>query len=143
MTQVRFHFNVADRTDYACRLLRKALRQGSRVAVVGPRAVLSGLDRALWMFDALEFVPHAVIPLGQRLPDRLSATPVCLAERATDAPMRDVLVNLGDDVPEGFESFDRIVEIVSTEGDDRMAARQRWRAYAGKGLAIERHEVPS
>ena len=142
MTHVRFHFNVADRTDYTCRLLRKATRQGVRVAVSGPAIALVGLDRALWSFDPFEFVPHVRLAAGQVLPDRLRATPVCLVERATDAPMRDVLVNFGSDTPEGFEAFERVVEVVSTTESDRIAARQRWRDYAARGLAIERHEVP-
>ena len=79
MTHVRFHFNVADRTDYACRLLRKATRQGAQVVVTGPAHALAGLDRALWAFDPVEFVPHVVLTPGQALPERLRATPVCLA----------------------------------------------------------------
>ena len=51
MTEVSFHFNVPDRAEYTCRLLRKATRQGARVTVTGPGDVLSGLDRALWTFD--------------------------------------------------------------------------------------------
>ena len=143
MTHVRFHFNVTDSTDYACRLLRKATRQGAQVVVTGPARVLAGLDRALWAFDPIEFVPHVVLPPGQSLPERLRATPVCLAEQATDAPAREVLLNLGREAPEGFAAFDRIVEIVSTDHDDRVAARARWRSYAAHGVTIERHEVPA
>ena len=141
MTHVRFHFNVADSTDYACRLLRKATRQGAKIAVTGPARALAGLDRALWSFDALEFVPHVVLPPGQVLPERLRATPVCLVEDPANAPTREVLVNLGPETPVGFEAFERVVEIVSMEEGDRAAARARWRAYAALGATIERHEV--
>lgn len=141
MTHVRFHFNVADSTDYACRLLRKATRQGARVAVTGPARALAGLDRALWSFDAIEFVPHVVLAPGQVLPERLRATPVCLVEEPALAPTREVLVNLGPETPEGFDAFGRVVEIVSMDEDDRTAARARWRAYAAMGATIERHEV--
>ena len=143
MTHVRFHFNVADSTDYACRLLRKATRQGVQVVVSGPARALAGLDRALWAFDPIEFVPHVLLPPGQALPERLRATPVCLAQQATDAPTREVLLNLWAEAPEGFEAFERVVEIVSTDEDDRVAARARWRSYAAQGATIERHEVPA
>ena len=141
MTHVRFHFNVSDRTDYACRLLRKATRQGAQVVVTGPARALADLDRALWAFDPIEFVPHVVLPPGQSLPERLRTTPVCLTEQATAAPTREVLLNLGREAPEGFEAFERVVEIVSTDEDDRVAARTRWRSYAAQGVTIERHEV--
>jgi DNA polymerase-3 subunit chi len=144
LTEIMFHFNVPDRTEYACRLLRKATRQGAHVVVTGPGQVLAGLDRALWTFEALEFLPHVLLKPGQAVPKRLSRTKVWLSEIPAAGGHHDVLVNLGLDAltsPEGFESFARVIEIVSTDETDRAAARQRWRHYAARGYAIERHEV--
>jgi DNA polymerase-3 subunit chi len=141
MTEVSFHFNVPDRTAYSCRLLRKALRAGAQVVVSGPDATLAEVDRALWTFDPLEFVPHLLVRQGHAVPDRLRATPVWLTQQPVEAGHHDVLVNLGDDAPEGFESYARLIEIVSTEPNERAAARQRWKYYAARGYPIQRHEV--
>ena len=35
MTEVAFHFNVPQKSGYACRLLRKATAGGARVVVTG------------------------------------------------------------------------------------------------------------
>ena len=48
---------------------------------------------------------------------------------------------LGDAVPQGFEQYQRLIELVGTAEDDRAHARQRWRHYAGRGLAIQRHDL--
>lgn len=144
MTEIKFHFNVADRTEYACRLLRKASRQGATVVVTGPVPVLALLDRALWTFDALEFLPHALLRAGQMVPERLRRTKIWLSEDPSASGHHEVLVNLGLDTPEvprGFESFARVIEVVSSDENDRVAARQRWKHYAGRGYVIERHEV--
>jgi DNA polymerase III subunit chi len=141
MTEVSFHFNVADRLSYACRLLRKATRKGAKVAVTAPPPTLSALDRALWTFDPTDFVAHARLAPGAAPAPRLSPTPIWLLENASDAPRREVLLNLGREVPAGFESFERIIEIVSTDDEERAAARERWKHYAGRGYAITRHEV--
>ena len=141
MTEVSFHFNVPDRTEYACRLLRKATRQGAKVVVTGPGDLLSGLDRALWTFDPLEFVPHALLRGNQPAPPRLHDTPVWLLEDSAAAVHHDVLLNLGPEAPAGFESFARLIEIVSTDDEDRAAARARWKHYASRGYNIVRHEV--
>ena len=53
----------------------------------------------------------------------------------------EVLVNLGDDAPAGFESYARLIEIVSTDPADRATARARWKHYAARGYPIQRHEV--
>jgi len=143
MTRVSFHFNVPHRLDYACRLLRKATRQNARITVTGPTPVLAELDRALWSFEPTEFIPHVLLRDGQALPERLGATPVCLAATLAGAPHHDVLLNLGAEPPAGFESFERLIEIVSTDDEDRAAARARWKHYAARGYAIEKHEVPA
>lgn len=141
MTEVAFHFNVGDPLGYACRLLRKALRAGAQVAVVAPPDRLRELDAALWSFDALEFLPHVRLAAGTQPAARLAATPLWLVERAADAPPVPVLVNLGDEVAPGFESFERLIEIVGSDDAERQAGRQRWKHYTDRGYAIERHEV--
>lgn len=142
MTEVSFHFNVPDRTLYACRLLRKATRQGAQVVVVGNDDVLGTLDRALWTFEPIEFVPHLRVRPETGVAPRLSRTPVLLAGSALDLRTHhDVLVNLGAEVAAGFESFSRVIEIVPVGEAERLAARGRWKHYAHRGYAIERHEA--
>ncbi|MEO6407552.1 MAG: DNA polymerase III subunit chi [Burkholderiaceae bacterium] len=142
MTEIAFHFNVPDRLAYACRLLRKATRQGARVAVTAPLATLRGLDRALWIFEPEEFVAHALLPAGAAAPERLAPTPVWLAERADDvAAVHEVLVNLGSETPPGFERYARLIEIVGTDEAERAAARSRWKHYAARGYALQGHEA--
>ena len=48
MTEVAFHFNVPDKMNYVCRLLRKATLAKARVVVAGPQQALQTLDEALW-----------------------------------------------------------------------------------------------
>ena len=48
MTELAFHFGAPDKLAYACRLLRKAVRGGARVAVVAEATALAQLDVDLW-----------------------------------------------------------------------------------------------
>lgn len=138
MTEVAFHFNAPDKLGYACRLLRKAFASGAQVVVTGAPATLGELDQALWTFAPLEFIPHCRdgAPAGV-----LAATPVVLTATPGAAPHHQVLVNLGGAVPEGFEVFERLIEVVTAEDDDRQQARQRWRHYASRGYNITRHDL--
>jgi len=142
MTEVQFHFNVPDRLLYACRLLRKALRSGAiGVAVSAPAATLTRLDRTLWTFDPQEFIPHVVLRDGQAMPPRLKRTPIWLVERAEQASHHPVLVHLGEEPAAGFESFSRLIEIVSTDAEERESARTRWKHYAGRGYELQRFDA--
>ena len=139
MTEVAFHFNVPDKLAYACRLLRKATAAGSRVVVTGQSQDLRTLDTELWTFSALEFIPHCHAASAE--PQVLSASPVVLADTARGTPHQQVLVNLGQGVPDGFERFERLIEVVSQDEGDRQQARTRWKHYADRGYAIQRHDI--
>jgi DNA polymerase-3 subunit chi len=138
MTEVAFHFNAPDKLGYACRLLRKAVGTGARVMVTAQTEALRELDAALWTFAPLEFLPHAY---GEATPVALAASPIVLAESVRAAPHQQVLVNLGDTVPDGFERFERLIEVVTNGEEDRLAARRRWKHYADRGYAITRHDL--
>jgi DNA polymerase III subunit chi len=50
-------------------------------------------------------------------------------------------VNLGDAVPDGFEAFERLIEVVTPDDADRQQARERWKHYAARGYNITRHDL--
>ena len=55
--------------------------------------------------------------------------------------MHEVLVNLGREPVPGFESFERVVEIVAGDAEAAQAGRRRWRHYAERGYAIRHHAI--
>jgi len=138
MTEVAFHFNVPDKLAYSCRLLRKAWGSGARVVVTGEPDTLGRLDQMLWTFSPLEFVPHCQLSASAAT---VSATPVLLAHSLDACPHHEVLVNLGQQVPDGFERFERFIELVTLADDDRAAARSRWKHYTDRGYAMKRHDL--
>lgn len=138
MTSVAFHFNVGDRLYYTCRLVRKAVASGTALVVKGPGTLLEQFDRELWTFSATEFVPHAHVNDSASLVCRSA---VLLCESLDNAPVRDLLVNLAEDVPTGFEVFDRVIEIVSEDPVERGHARQRWKHYSKVGLKLIQHDL--
>ncbi len=138
MTEIAFHFNAPDKLAYACRLLRKAVAGGARAVVSGPDDMLARLDQLLWTFSPLDFVPHCMAGSPARV---LAASPVVLATDVLQSPALPVLVNLGGLIPAGFERFERLIEVVSNDEDDRTLARGRWKHYVARGYAIVRHDL--
>lgn len=137
MTRVDFHFNVPDKLGYGCRLVRKVRQAGLRAVIYcDDGQQLARFDQALWIFAPLSFVAHTMAddPLATR-------TPVLLTDRSCDLPHHDVLVNLGSDTPEFFSRFERLVEIVTADENDRAAGRTRFRFYKDRGYPLSTHEV--
>lgn len=137
MTRVDFHFNVPDKLGYGCRLVRKVRQAGHRAVIYcDDRAQLGRFDQALWTFAPLSFIAHTMAD------DRLAMrTPVLLTDRICDLPHHDVLINLGSITPEFFSRFERLVEIVTTDEDDRASGRSRFRFYKDRGYPLSTHEV--
>ena len=132
--RVDFHFNVDHRLQYACRVVRKARSAGKSVlAFARDPDRIARFDAALWTFSALDFLPHvyADSPLA-------ADTPIVLSLQSDSTPPRDVLLNLDDAAPPGFAQwfgcFERVIEVVSLDADDRRLARLRFNAYREAGI---------
>ena len=142
MTEVEFHFNVGDKLAYSCRLLRKARSGGAKIMVTAEPNLLAQLDQMLWTFSSTEFLPHCRADAD---PATLALTPIVLATSPSDPAFagcpHGVLVNLGQVVPEGFERFERFIELVSSAEEDRLSARQRWTYYKDRGYALKKYDL--
>lgn len=140
MTRIDFHTRVPDKLAYSCRLLRKAYLSGARVAVIAEPQALAELDHLLWSFSPVDFVPHCRAGAPQA---SLAASPIVLTKSLGSAACaeREVLLNLGQEIPAGFEAFERLIEVVGLDEDDASAGRQRWRHYAANGHALENMAV--
>ena len=139
MTEVAFHFNAHDKLAYACRFARKLLRSDRQLVITGAQPLLDTLDGMLWSLAPQDFVAHGGT---HSTPEVREASPVLLLPDPRQARVRDVLLNLGAEVPAGFSSYRKVVEVVcADDAEDREQARGRWRHYAARGYAIARHDL--
>lgn len=143
MARIDFHSNVKDKLEYACRLTRKiwsTTEEGQpvrNIVMVGELADLKKLDELLWTFSATEFVPHCFID-----DEAASETPIVLTDDfaslvLSSIPHADIVIHLGmqmpHDVPALLARFPRIVEVVTLNEAERLAGRNRYKAYRDLG----------
>jgi len=137
MTRVDFYFNAADKLQVACRLAGKAASRGTRLLVYAPQPeTRQRIDRLLWTWPATGFVPHCA-PHDPLAPD----TPVLVDGETLAADGCAVLLNLSEAAPPAFERFERLLEIVGTDDEDRHQARDRYRFYRERGYRIDDHDL--
>lgn len=133
MTRIDFYSNVPDKIQYACRLVRKARAANCRLVVFGQdRAQLAQIDEALWTFSDIDFLPHVMAddPLAEQ-------TPVLLADAGMkDLPHHDLMINLSNQTPPDFARFERLLEVISAEDEDKAAGRERYRFYQQRGYPL-------
>lgn len=149
MTEVDFHTGVADPAGFACRLLRKALRLGARVAVHADAPQLQALDALLWSFEPTEFLPHlrCTLPPAPAQREMAARTPLWLLDAlpstspapAGTPPVLLCLQWAGAALPAAPGAFARVVEVVGAEPDELAAARLRFRRWREAGCSVRHH----
>ena len=143
MARIDFHSNVSDKLEYACRLTRKiwsATPEGESVrniVMVGEKADLQKLNELLWSFSNTDFLPHCFID-----DEAAAETPIVLTDDFSSSslnniPHADVMIHLGmrmpADIPALVARFPRIVEVVTVNEAERLAGRERYKAYRDLG----------
>jgi DNA polymerase-3 subunit chi len=145
MARIDFAFGASDRLRTACQVARKQYLAGQPLVVYcADAARLSAFDRLLWAFDDISFVPHvlATDSLAAETPVLLTAAdPAPMAASAGPERPAPWLLNLDNACPPNYQAFARILEIVSADGDDRPAARERWRTYLAQGDTPHSHAI--
>ena len=122
----------------ACRIAEKAWRQGHRVHLhVDSPESARRLDDLLWTWRDESFVPHSVCG-GDGVAEN---HPVTIGWGPLPGFDGDVLLNLDSRVPDGFERFARVAELVGGTEPDRNAGRERFRRYRAHGCELRTHRL--
>ena len=137
MTSIDFYFNAPDRIQVACRLAAKAASQNTRMVIYAPDGdTASRIDKLLWTWQALAFVPHCAPH------DAVAAeTPVLIAAGEEAPEGYGVLLNLSPECPPHFERFERLCELVGRDDEGKKAGRGRYRYYRDRGYKITDHDL--
>ncbi len=136
MGAVAFHTDVADKTAYIVRLVRKASRQGARLLVVceDPQEI----SQALWGAGNFEFMAHAT-PQSDPSTQAHSAVVLAVSDGVMGRDLsQDVLVNARRQWPEAHAAFVRVIELVGQSSDEIGAGRERWKRYLAAGITPDK-----
>jgi DNA polymerase III subunit chi len=137
VTHIDFYFNAEDRFQVACRLAAKAASQKKRMLIYAPDAdSASRIDRMLWTWQAVGFVPHCAAS------DEIAAeTPLLIATGDETPQDCGLLLNLSEAAPPHFARFERLFEVVPADEAGRAAGRSRYRFYQERGYKIANHDL--
>ncbi len=135
--QIDFYI-LADQTgreQLACRLAETAYQRNHRVYLhCDSDTHARQLDDLLWSFRQGSFVPHST-----DLND--SVSPVLIGYDSSPPESTDVLINLASEIPDFFDRFNRVLEIVDQHPDTLRQSRQRFKFYKQQGFQPNTHKL--
>jgi DNA polymerase III subunit chi len=121
-----------------CRLCEKAVGAGHRLYLhTGDLGLADELDGALWSFKQGGFIAHER-HTGASIED--PQPPVLIGTGEPPASHHGVLINLDDEVPTWFSSFERVLEVVPEDAAQRARSRERFRFYRERGYELKTFE---
>ena len=115
---------------FACRLIEKAYNQQLRIFVrARDAAQAKALDERLWTFRQGSFLPHGLLGGDDE--------PILIGDHLPQGAQADLLVNLAPELPDNWQRFARLAEVV--DQDTLQPARERFRQYRSGGQEPHYH----
>ena len=122
----------------ACKLAEKAWRLDHSVYIhTNDRAAAERLDELLWTFRDGSFVPHGLASRS----DGTESSPIVIGCDAGGVEARDLLINLGDEIPGFAEGFPRVAELVTSDDNCKNLSRKRYATYRDQGHDLTTHKL--
>ncbi len=137
MTRIDFYFNVTDKQQVIADLVQSALRKRRQVTVfVKDETAAGNVSSNLWQNKPEYFIPNV-----QSNHLNFANTPVVIGfqgdDLTRDLMQDDMLINLTTHEPIFFSRFTQLVELVSDDDQDKIAARARFKFYRDRGYEIK------
>jgi len=137
--QVNF-YSLGDTTQqlywqFCCRLLQKVYQQKHDVYVhCAEQHSAQQLNIQLWTFNDISFIPHSFADVP------ITLSPMIYIGYSNQIPQTtDILLNLSPTVPDFFQHFSRVLEVVTPTTRD--AGRQRYRQYQQQHCQLQTHQL--
>lgn len=139
MSRVDFYIladgNNSDR--FACAITAKAWQSGNKVHIHTSSEESAGrFDDLLWIYKDISFIPHEILHEHDN-----DETPVTIGHGNQFSESAEVMVNLGPEIPEFADKFERLIEIVGGNESSKQLARERYRQYKNADYEIHNHTI--
>lgn len=132
MTKVDFYTGSPDKLRTACQLSHKAMQSGVRTIISAPDAATTdALDKLLWHYPVTAFIPHSRGDAGTT-----EQMPVMLYHDGDKFPHHELLISLHDECKPFFSRFERVIEIISSNAEDSLMGRERFKFYRDRGYEL-------
>ena len=125
----------------ACHTVNTAFQKGHNVYIaVDDESQCTYFNELLWTFSQNSFVPHTIYSAKRSIDTE--KFPVIVSCVRPPHMFNDVLATLRDEVPEFFQQFSRVAEVVDADERDMHKAKLRSETYRSiLGAAPESHLI--
>lgn len=94
------------------------------------------MDDLLWTHKDISFLPHSMVD-----DPGADTGGICIGWNGQAPRKAEVLINLGNRIPDFVNDYTRVVEMVPAEPAQKTLARERYRQYRESGFELYNHQI--
>ena len=118
----------------ACKLAEKAYKKHHHIYLyVSCQNEATKLSDLLWTFNDSSFVPHSLY--------NTKLSPVIIGFEQQLPEITDILINLTETVPNFYQNFKRVLEIIPNNKELKASGRKKYKKYQGDNCKITNHDL--
>lgn len=119
---------------FVCELAQKYYQEKKLIYIhTDSRHTAELLDNLLWTYRDDSFLPHGI-------DEEKMSFPIQIGFHDIATHHHDLLINLHPDIPNQFQQFNHIIEIVFSDPLVQQLARNRYKQYRDKGIELTTHK---
>ncbi len=132
---------TSNSTKAICQIINKYYKQGYKIAVISDNDdIISSLDKDLWTFEQISFVPHCII---NNLDSDCNVILISKDDIKDKSYLRDfdVIMNLSDDLCD-FQYENKIyLEVVTSNDKQKDRARDKYKYYKNLKMKLDYESI--
>ena len=133
MTRIDFYFNVSNKQQVLADLVQAAVQIRRQVTIcVADESSAAMISANLWQQKPESFLPNVAANHAAA-----AQTPIVIHWQEMALQKDELLINLRRDQPTFFSRFTHLIELVSDDEQDKIAARARFKFYRDRGYDIK------
>ncbi len=139
MTRVQFYSNVTDKQAAIAVLARRALARRNMMTIMAEsEQSAQGYSEGLWQQGETSFLPNVLASHALA-----KTTPIVIDWQENQLCQDDILINLSHNQLTVFSRFKHFIELVGTDEQDKVLARQRYKFYRDRGYEVKHLDAES
>ena len=120
-----------------CKIIEKHFHPDKKIYIyVDNPTIAQQLDTLLWTFHDTSFLPHTIYKDNADF-----SVPILIGSNANSVFEGDILVNLTTNVPNCYQQFKQVFEVVPNEENYKKSARERYKFYKSQNCKLETHNL--
>jgi len=138
---MKIDFYILNQSDkqksliFTCQLIEKIYQQQPIYIHTASEKEAMELDNLLWIYREDSFLPHMLYDESDPTPP-----PIQIGFQNKFPSHKKTLINLHTDIPNFYQDFDHLIEIVFAEPLMQQLARERYKKYRDTGHELNTYK---